>query len=46
METTTNPHLPWPNQQPVVDGVTPTEEVSQDSGLFDNEDDEDLEMED
>lgn len=32
----TDPTTPWPNQQPVVDGVVPTEEISQDPDLFDN----------
>lgn len=27
--------VPWPNQQPVVDGVVPTFAVSQDPDLFD-----------
>jgi hypothetical protein len=37
----------WPNQQEVVDGVTPVEEVSQDPDLFTGDDvDTDLEMED
>lgn len=35
----------WPNQHPVVDGVTPTEQVSQDPKFFD-EPYSDLEMED
>jgi len=36
----------WPNQKPVVDGVVPDEEISQDPDLFKDEDDLDLEMED
>lgn len=37
----------WPNQLPVVDGVVPAEEVSQDADLFTGDDvDDDLEMED
>lgn len=36
---------PWPNQDPVMDGVVPADEVSQDPDLFDEDDiDEDLEM--
>ena len=34
----------WPNQEPVVDGVIPADEVSQDPTLFDGLDDEDEEM--
>lgn len=41
----TTPETPWPNQTPVVDGVVPTEEVSQDPDLLENEEDTDLEME-
>jgi hypothetical protein len=39
---------PWPNQEEILDGVVPVEEVSQDPDLFDDDDaDEiDLEMED
>lgn len=37
----TNP--PWPNQTPVVEGLVPVEEVSQDPDLF-SDDDTDLEM--
>jgi hypothetical protein len=37
----------WPNQQEVVDGVTPADEVNQSPDLFDGDDvDRDLEMED
>lgn len=39
-----DPHL-WPNGPAVVDGVTPTDAVSQDPALFDNDTDEDLERE-
>lgn len=31
------PPDPWPNQEPVVDGVTPVEEVSQDPNFFKEE---------
>lgn len=31
-------NTPWPNQQEVVDGVTPVAEVSQDPALFANDD--------
>jgi hypothetical protein len=34
----------WPNQQPVVDGVIPTDEVDQTPDLFEDDDD-DPEME-
>ena len=44
-EPTTEETL-WPNQEEVVDGVVPTDEVSQDPTLFDGDEDEDLEMED
>lgn len=38
---------PWPNQEPVVDGIVPTEEVDQDPDLFaDDDDDPEMEMED
>jgi hypothetical protein len=38
--------VPWPNQEPVVDGVVPVELVPQDEDLFDGDDvDDDLEME-
>jgi hypothetical protein len=38
---------PWPNQEEVVDGIVPVEEVPQDPDLLDEEDDaEDDEMED
>jgi hypothetical protein len=30
---------PWPNQEPVVDGVTPLAEVPQTPDLFDADDD-------
>ena len=30
------PEQPWPNQEEVVDGVIPTEEISQDPHLFDD----------
>jgi hypothetical protein len=34
----------WPNQEPVVEGVIPVEEVPQDEDLFDGDDiDDDLE---
>lgn len=39
----------WPNQEPVVDGVVPSEEVPQDPDLPEDEDDDpdlELEMED
>lgn len=36
----------WPNQQDVVDGVVPTEEVTQDQNLFEGAVDLDVEMED
>jgi len=36
---------PWPNQQPVVDGIVPTVDVPQDCDLFEDDDD-DPEMED
>jgi len=37
---------PWPNQDPVVDGVVPAEQVPQDEDLFTGDDvDDDLEME-
>lgn len=36
---------PWPNQQPVVDGVVPAEETDQDPDLFaDGDDDPEMEM--
>lgn len=36
----------WPNQEPVVDGVVPSEEVPQDPDLPEDEDDDpDLERE-
>lgn len=38
-----DPNPPWPNQMPVVDGLVPVEEVSQDPDLF-ADDDTDLEM--
>ena len=34
----------WPNQQPIVDGVEPMAEISQDE-YFIQDDDDDLEME-
>ena len=34
----------WPNQKPIVDGITPTDEVSQDATLFDHDEDLDREM--
>lgn len=30
--------IPWPNQDPVVDGITPFNEVPQSPDLFDGED--------
>ena len=36
---------PWPNQEPVIDGIIPTIDVPQDPDLFED-DDEDLEEED
>lgn len=39
--------IPWPNQQEVIDGVVPVDEVSQDPTLFDEDRiDADMEMED
>lgn len=35
---------PWPNQTPVVDGIIPTDQVSQDPTLFDDLDDDEMEM--
>lgn len=41
------PQTEWPNQQEVVDGVTPVAEVPQNGDLFTGDDvDDDLEMED
>lgn len=37
---------PWPNQTPPVDGIVPVDEVPQDPDLFDDVEDDDLEMED
>lgn len=37
---------PWPNQTPIVDGVVPVDDVPQDADLFDDDEDDDLEMED
>jgi hypothetical protein len=36
----------WPNQTPIIDGVVLVSEVSQDPTLFDDDNDDDLEMED
>ena len=33
---------PWPNQKPVVDGIVPVSEVSQDPTLFDDLEDEEV----
>jgi hypothetical protein len=45
-----NTTVPWPNNEPVVDGIVPVEEVPQDADLLDIDDvsdsDPDLEMED
>lgn len=40
------PHVetPWPNQEPVVDGVVPVEDVPQDPDFL-SEEDEDLDVE-
>jgi len=39
----TEPTIAWPNQFPVVDGVTPVSDVSQDPELFSEVDDTEME---
>lgn len=45
MTDTTAEAQPWPNQTEPVDGVVPATEVDQDPTLFDDVEDDDLEME-
>jgi hypothetical protein len=44
--TEKNDPTPWPNKRPVVDGVTPSDEVPQDPDLEGLDDDLDREMKD
>jgi hypothetical protein len=46
-EPTNDPAVSWPNQEPVLDGVVPVDEVSQDPDLqeIDSIDDSDLTLE-
>jgi hypothetical protein len=39
----TEPTIAWPNQNPVVDGVTPVSDVSQDPEMFSEVDDTEME---
>lgn len=41
----TEPEVKWPNQDEVVDGVVPTEDVPQTAELPDGDDDPELERE-
>lgn len=44
-QTSTEDVVDWPNKTPVVDGIEPTAETSQDPEFIVDEDNEDLEME-
>lgn len=39
------PLEPWPNQNEIIDGVVPAEEVSQEPHIFDNDVEADLDVE-